>query len=297
MAVITGKIESLKKLKALLNDAGINRFNSVGQINAFLKNFESERKEIPEAARMMLDKELRGIEDLILRALERRKISPIYKLIYYFRLTSLTRKKSKIEINYEKLLSAKSKELYKTLDFTKEVVDGLYTTIAGAIGEYATIQELKKLPNSYYVINDYSLNLVPPIFNKKEGDKILSIQIDHLLICKAGVFILESKNWSNKSIESLDLRSPIKQISRTSYALFILLNSKSKIKLTKHHWGSKRIPIRCIIVMTKGKPKLEYKHVKVLTVNELNNYIQYFDEIFEEEDVNKIFNHLNEKMV
>jgi len=74
-----------------------------------------------------------------------------------------------------------------------------------------------------------------------------------------------------------------------------LLNSESNISLVRHHWGSLRIPIRNIIVMTKVKPKEEFKHVKVLTLNKLNGYVKYFDEIFNNDEVEHIFNYLNNK--
>ncbi|MCR4289826.1 MAG: NERD domain-containing protein [Candidatus Scalindua sp.] len=196
----------------------------------------------------------------------------------------------------EKVISKRCMESYNKLDFTKEVVDGLYTLIAGAVGENLTVKELEKLSNDYYLINDFSVEFDPPIYNRNENDRIFSIQIDHLLICKSGIFILETKNWSNKSIKSLDLRSPVKQISRTSYALFVLLNSESNISLVCHHWGSAKIPIKNIIVMTKVKPKEEFKHVKVLTLSELNGYIKYFDEIFNKDEVVHIFNFLNSEM-
>ncbi len=173
------------------------------------------------------------------------------------------------------------------------MVDGLYSLIAGAVGENLTVKEIEKLSNDYYLINDFSLKFDPPIYNRKENDRIFSIQIDHLLICKSGIFILETKNWSNESINNLDLRSPVKQVSRTNFALFVLLNSESNINLVQHHWGSARIPVRNVIVMTKVKPKEEFRHVKVLTLNELNGYIKYFDEIFDSDEVEHIFNHLN----
>lgn len=76
----------------------------------------------------------------------------------------------------------------------------------------------------------------------------------------------------------------------------MLLNSESNINLVRHHWGSTRIPIRNVIVMTKIKPKEEFKHVKVLTLNEINGYIQYFDEIFNNYEVEHIFNYLSNEM-
>jgi len=201
--------------------------------------------------------------------------------------------------NRERLISARCEASYKELDSTKKVVDGLYTLIAGAIGENAVVNEFQKLSDSYYLINDFSLAFDRPIYNRKEDDRIFSIQIDHLLISPSGVFLLETKNWSKQSIENLDLRSPVEQILRTSYALFVLLNGESgfnKIDLARHHWGSKKIPIRNIIVMTNEKPKEEFKHVKVLSVNELNGYVKYFDQNFNDTEVKSVFDYLNREV-
>lgn len=149
------------------------------------------------------------------------------------------------------------------------------------------------MPDSFYVINDFSLEFSPPIFNKKENDKITSIQIDHLLISKAGVFVIETKNWSSQSIQNLDLRSPVEQIKRSGYALFVAINSESNLNLSDHHWGSKKVPIRNIIVMTNSVPSEEFKYVKALPINNLNGYIKYFDPIFSDHEVENIFNQLN----
>ena len=292
MTIVVGKIEPLKKLKEILNDNGITRFNSIGEINDFLKNYKSEKKDIPKITQFSLDQEIKDLETTTEQCIEKSNRNLFNKIIYFLKIKSLGYKSSRLKNNYEKVLSGRCAETTKKLDFTKEVVDGLYTLIAGAVGENSTVKELEKLSNDHYLINDFSVEFNPPIYNRKENDRIFSIQIDHLLICKSGVFLLETKNWSNKSIENLDLRSPVKQISRTSYALFVLLNSESNIKLVRHHWGSARIPIRNIIVMTKVKPKEEFKHIKVLTLNELNGYVEYFDEVFTDEEVEHIFNYL-----
>ena len=78
-----------------------------------------------------------------------------------------------------------------------------------------------------------------------------------------------------------------------------MLNSESNlndIKLERHHWGAKKIPIRNIIVMIKEKPKEEFKHVKVLSLNELIGYIQYFDHTLDSEEVKNIFEYLRNRM-
>ncbi|NIN37082.1 MAG: hypothetical protein GTN46_13490 [Gammaproteobacteria bacterium] len=354
MTIVVGQIEPLKKLKKILNEKGITRFNSIGEINNFIKNYESEKKETLKIIENLLDKEINNLQSTVVKrqqihdalkanilnelnynikkleeklkqAIEKSNKNLFNKIVYYLKIRKLSNKKSYLEKNLEKILdkkihitkhevikaknklndyrenkekiiSARCDESYKELDYIKEVVDGLYTLIAGAIGENSVINELQKLSDNYYLINDFSVKFNPPIYNKKENDKIFSIQIDHLLICQSGVFILETKNWSKQSLKNLDLRSPVEQILRTSYALFVRLNSESNfnnISLQHHHWGSKKIPIRNIIIMTCEKPKEEFKNVKVLTLNELNGYIKYFDQIFNEAEVESIFDYLN----
>ena len=48
--------------------------------------------------------------------------------------------------------------------------------------------------------------------------------------------------------------------------------------------------------MINEKPKAEFQHVKVLSLNEMNGYIQYFDQIFSDDEVKSIFEYLKRKM-
>ncbi len=292
MTIVVGKTEPLKKLKAILNSNGVTRFNSIGEIKAFLKNFESEKAEASRITKIKLDQEIKELKEITRMVIEKSRKNVFFKIIYCRKKRLLTKKTSGLEKNYEEILSARREEALKNMDFIREIVGGIYPLIAGAVGEHLTVKEIEKLSNDHYLINDFSVEFNPPIYNKTENDRIFSIQIDHLLICKSGVFVLETKNWSNKSINNLDLRSPVKQILRTNFALFVLLNGRSGINLARHHWGSVKIPIRNIIVMTQAKPKEEFKRVKVLTLKELNGYIKYFDEIFSDNEVEHIFNFL-----
>jgi ElaB/YqjD/DUF883 family membrane-anchored ribosome-binding protein len=357
MTIVEGQIESLKKLKESLSKSGITRFNSIGEINRFLRDYESEKKQLPSQIESTLEVEIQDMQSTLIshqqtydelktnirneikqkiqnlevetkHASDKSNRNIFYKVIYFLKIKSLSRRKSSLENNLESILKKKtsnaeyavaklkykiddclenrksiiSERCKRSLDdltHTKEVVDGLYTLVAGAIGESSVVKALQQLSDDWYLINDFSIKFDPPIYNKKENDRIFSIQIDHLLVCQAGVFLLETKNWSKTSVENLDLRSPVKQILRTSFALFVLLNSDSKlndIKLEHHHWGTKKIPIRNIIVMINEKPKEEFKHVKVLSLNELIGYIQYFDQTFNGEEVKGIFEYLKKRM-
>jgi len=350
MAKIIGQVESLKSLRTELNKRNIYRFNSVGDINRFNREFTNEKQNIFKSHEDLLNEEIKQKTNRIIEnenklelakndeliklntridnykerklILERRRVFLIGKVIVYFKIKKLKRKIAYLQDNFDQIINdslrsikkeiyddsrrlkyisenkpkvilERSKDEIAEIEYAKKNVDELRTLISGAIGESLVEKEIRKLSDDYILINDYRMKFKPPIYNKKTDDRIYSIQLDHLLVSKSGIFILETKNWSKRSINSLDLRSPVDQIIRTSYALFRVVNSK--IQLNKHHWGTKQIPIRNIIVMIKEKPKNEFKYVKIRQLKELNNYLKYFDPIFSQSEVDSVASYLVEK--
>lgn len=177
------------------------------------------------------------------------------------------------------------------LERKKAKIDGLNSFIYGALGEQKVASTLKALSDEYYLINDFAVSFSPPIYNRQENDYVKSVQIDHILVGPSGIFLIETKNWSERSLESLSLRSPVQQIKRTSFALFKLINneiSNYNLRLDRHHWGEKKISIRNLIVLTNLKPKEEFQYVKILTVNELLGYVSYFKPTFSTNETQKI---------
>lgn len=165
----------------------------------------------------------------------------------------------------------------------KDVIDEISSSIFGALGEQKVVKKLEALSDDYYLINDFSVSFYKPIYNSLENEYIKSVQIDHILVGPCGVFLIETKNWSNKSLDNLKLWSPVQQIKRTSYVLFRLLNdevSNNHLALNRHHWGDKKISIRNLIVMTNNKPNEEFQYVKILALSELLGYVNYFKPIF-----------------
>lgn len=349
MALVYGQLESLKKIRDTLDRKGISRFNSIGQLNNFIKNYENEKEELFYKIEQQFEVELdtlkaelffqqKNYDELktntgiklnewvskldrkctILRQVPAKnalielgnwyllqlligikftlKISYIlYLWIQTFKSKNKLKKAlKKLNVyNHDKhsIISARFTEEFKNLEYTKAIVNKINPLIAGAIGEHLVAKELEKLPDNFVLINDFSFSLNPPIFNKKNNDRIYSIQIDHLLITNAGIFILETKNWSKESIGRLDLRSPIEQIQRTNYALFILLNSYESVGseiLKQHHWGKRELPIKNVIAMINNKPKGKFKHVAIKKLSELNRYISYFEPIFNDSEIKKI---------
>lgn len=173
----------------------------------------------------------------------------------------------------------------------KLVVDSLNSFIYGALGEQKVVNTLKKLSDEYFLINDFSVSFSPPIYNKQENDTIKSIQIDHILVGPQGIFLIETKNWSQTSLENLNMFSPVQQIKRANYALYKLLNDEIanfKLGLNSHHWGAKKTTLKNIVVFTKIKPRAEFQYVKVLTLNELLGYINYFKPMYSNIETTKI---------
>ncbi|MCS4435192.1 nuclease-related domain-containing protein [Aquiflexum gelatinilyticum] len=177
------------------------------------------------------------------------------------------------------------------LERKKTRIDELNSFIYGALGEQKVVKALETLSDEYFLINDFTVSFSPAIYNRQENDYINSVQIDHILVAPSGIFLIETKNWSEKSLENLNLRSPVQQIKRASFVLFKLLNNEMSnyhLRLDRHHWGDKKISIRNLIVLTNTKPKEEFQYVKVLTINELLGYINFFKPIFSNSETQRI---------
>jgi hypothetical protein len=196
-----------------------------------------------------------------------------------------------ITLQFNNAVEQSSLKDLSELERKKSVIDKLNSFIYGALGEQKVVKTLEALSDEYFLINDFAVSFSPAIYNRQENDYIKSIQIDHLLVAPSGIFLIETKNWSEKSLENLSLRSPVQQIKRTSYVLFKLLNNEMSnlhVRLDKHHWGDKKISIKNLIVLTNTKPKEEFQYVKILTLKELLGYINYFKPTFSSIETQRI---------
>jgi len=88
------------------------------------------------------------------------------------------------------------------------------------------------------------------------------------------------------------LRSPVVQIRRANFALFKILTGEITRSLDQHHWGDRKIPIRNLIVLVNQKINEEFQYVKILTLKELRNYVEYFKPCFSSKETQLISNYL-----
>lgn len=224
------------------------------------------------------------------------------QLKFHYKLKSLNRLSANVasqeysrlnylKSNFDHAVSESSAAELDLLFRKKRIIEDLENFIYGAFGEHKVVKKLETLSDGFILVNDFNYQFYPAIYNRKEDDYIKSIQIDHILISRAGIFIIETKNWSEKSMKSLNLYSPVKQIKRANYALFKIISdgiSNSTLKLNKHHWGERKIPIRNLIVLINKCPIEEFQFVKILTLSEMIPYIEYFQPIFTIEETQSI---------
>ena len=149
----------------------------------------------------------------------------------------------------------------------------------GATGEQKAIVELQKLPNNYSLINNVRVVFDTPIKIKSTNKQIHSIQVDHVLIGPPGIFLIETKYWSEQTVTKTNLDSPIEQIVTYGQAMFKFLNNAIRTKKIEFgdSWGSRMIPVKNILLMIGAKPEKEYQFVKMLDLESINNYIAFLE--------------------
>ncbi len=165
----------------------------------------------------------------------------------------------------------------------------------GAIGEERVARELSRLPDTYTVINDCRLEFSPPIYDRNNNDRIYSIQIDHVVVGPTGLFLVETKNWSRESVENTDLFSPIRQLKRSNYAIFMSLNqavSGESLANFSHHWGDRKISPKSILCLINHRPNQEFQYVTTLSENQIANHVMNQRQTFSQIEVNSLVENL-----
>lgn len=285
-----------------------------------LNALEMDIKLKKEATEQQLIQDINSLQKLISSLKEQQQISLIKLLqgkIKLFRLTKLLQKKKRnfqsellnavsqlsgiqyaklnrlqfINANFKKAVETSASDNLISLERKMNVLKSLNSLIYGAIGEHKVLKYLEGLSDDYFVINDVNLPFSPALYYSQEKGYFKSIQIDHVVVSPAGIFLIETKNWSEKSTKNSNLRSPVEQIRRASFAVFSLLSKydiQLNIGMKEHHWGELRVPIKSILVFTGFKPIEEFQFVKILGLNELLGYIQYFKPVFNPHQVKRI---------
>ena len=210
-------------------------------------------------------------------------------------IQNISNKIQNAEKLFDETISEEVAKYEKRITRILEVLNNLNPLFVGAIGEQKALNELSKLSDEYYVINDFKMNFSPPIYNKQENDRICSIQIDHVVFGPTGIFIIETKNWSNKSIASLDLFSPVKQIRRSGFALFCYLNDlirRGRLNTFSSHWGEYKISIKNLLLMVGATTREQFQYIKIIDLQHLIADITRKDIVFDQDQIKEILRSL-----
>lgn len=210
-------------------------------------------------------------------------------------ITVNTRLLEQIKRSKEKIIQSKARNQAAPSYHAIELYRQNESILTGAIGEQKAVDELKNLPDSFVVLNNVQITMSRPIYNSKTDDRIYSVQADHLVVWPTGVFLIETKHWSEYTAKLQSNFSPIDQVKRTNYALFCILNPRPPRGFFASLFAktnTKKIPIRSVLLMTNSTTQIRDPFVKVLSLSELNSYIRSFTANFNEEDIQVVLREL-----
>jgi hypothetical protein len=269
----------------ILKEKSIYGLNSLDEIFDYKRNYKIKIEEIKKEQELLINDEIIKLNSYL--------NEPKKNIFYKIKSIFIKRKLNYYTNNFEIVISEKSQPFINKIEYTISVLNNLSPLIYGCVGEIKAINLFKNLPEQYYVINDFRERFNPPIYNRNENDKIFSIQLDHIIIGPTGVYLIETKYWNQKSIENNQLFSPVKQLKRGSYALFIIINDcvKNK-KLFSNNWGTIKISVFSILLMMNAITNEQFQYVKVLNESNLVNYIIKRPIIFNEDQIKYIVNQL-----
>lgn len=268
MAIVTGKSGAWRLIATDLARRG-HSISKPQELPSLLAELEETRPHLVDEHRTQTMRSVQEREARIAALAAEQGF--LKRILSWFRTRAL-----KAEI--ATLYSADS-QYSSALDQAIEHVRSLLSSaeLAGARAELAVIDRLRMLPSPAVVFNDVRLEATRYIhFN---GAALMSAQIDHVVLTPAGVFVIETKNWSHRFIESGDFYDPFEQVSRASYLCYDLL---------RENFGKTRV--RSIIACVGRLPDAAAdSYVKVVSPERLNSYISGFRNVeLAPEDFNEL---------
>lgn len=152
----------------------------------------------------------------------------------------------------------------------------------GTRGENKVIDELEKLDDSYHVLCGVDIEL--DYWVTYNGRKNLrSAQMDIVVVCPKGIFMIEVKNWSDNYIKNNTNLSPYEQTERAGRVLWIRLQ---KVK--------KNTRVTNVLLSIQGNMKYNerYRSVYVSSLARINQFLENRQVSLSEDEIKKIVKRL-----
>ena len=148
---------------------------------------------------------------------------------------------------------------------------------AGAKGENKVLDKLSQLSDEYHVLCGVRIGLSHFIsYNGKKNLK--SAQIDFVVVCKKGIFVIEVKNWSDDYVDKQNYFSPHEQAGRAGRLLWHVLKSWRK---------TPRVTSLVLSIQGNIKYDPKYNPVFVSSLDRINQFIQNREDSLSDNDVKK----------
>ena len=148
----------------------------------------------------------------------------------------------------------------------------------GTRGENQVIDELAKLDDSFHILCGISMELHSWVtYNGRKNLK--SAQMDLVVVCPKGIFMIEVKNWSNRFANNNDSFSPYEQTERAGRVLWISLQKVVKNVRVTH-----------VLLSIKGNLPYNqnYRSVYVSSLDRINPFLEKRQDELNEKEVEKI---------
>ena len=153
---------------------------------------------------------------------------------------------------------------------------------AGTSGENKVIEELSKLDDNYHILCGVRIEL--PYYVTYNGQKNLkSAQMDVVVICPKGVFMIEVKNWSDDYAATNDNLNPHEQTDRAGRVLWITLQKVIK-----------NIRVTNVLLSIRGNISYDkqYRVVFVSSLDRINQFIKKRQDVLSIKEVQKLVDEL-----
>lgn len=300
MAIIFGEIDSLKNLIDILKSSGINDKKSLDDIITYKNICDDKVKEAEAVARQEHHLNLTRQQEIIATHIAERTITRstesylrklFQSLLSGFRLFNLRRELNRLDRKSQEIIHKKISQMTGSYFKSKYLLDSNYALIQGASGEQQALDEFRKLPDSYNVINNVQLRFLKPIYNPRTRQRIYTTQADHVVLGPSGVFLIETKNWSKGTINRTTNFSAFDQVKRTNFALYCYLNPRTT-GFFSSFFDSKKIPIKSVLLMTGQTTDERDPFVKVAGLTELNRYITNLPTVMTDLEIKQVLNKL-----
>lgn len=163
--------------------------------------------------------------------------------------------------------------------FISYLCNKLYIWFRGKIGEFHLKCELNKLPKKEYIV----LNDIMIMSNN------ITYQIDHVVISKFGIFVIEMKNYFGFIYGDSYKKKWIQKIGKTKRYFYNPIHQnyghikalEEKLNLNEKHFIS--------IICFSNQAKINVKgNCNIINLSRINNLIKQYDKILLEDNIEHV---------